>query len=101
MSLFSHRWYEWDPTKWCIQLWYRLGLAYDLCTIDKNQVLQAQAIVLAHEAEELRAQAKWGKAEEDLPKMTLEEFMQAAEKSKGSKVLLRFRQFHSDHPNLR
>ncbi len=56
----GHRWYEWDPTKWCIAIWWYLGLAYDLKQPKDNQITQARAQVKEEEAIQLATQATWG-----------------------------------------
>ena len=35
------RWYDWDPTKWCIYVMSRLGLAWDLKKTSEQRVAAA------------------------------------------------------------
>lgn len=37
----SIRWYHWDPTKWCINIWYYIGLAYALRMTRVDVVLRS------------------------------------------------------------
>jgi len=36
------RWYQWDPSKWLIAIMGRLGLAHDLRTVSRFQILHAR-----------------------------------------------------------
>jgi len=103
----GHRWYDWDPTKWMINLWWMLGMATDLYEVDQNQVLQAKALTLEEEAAKVRALAKWGPKDADLPTWTMQQFEQEAAKYKGKKILMRYREYvldvtsFNDHPGGR
>ena len=37
----GHRWYHWDPSKWCIYLMSRLGLAWDLKRTSDRRIAEA------------------------------------------------------------
>lgn len=89
----SHRWYEWDPTKWCILFWSWLGLAWDLQRTDGNEVLQGQVQVLEAEAQQRRDAARWPTPEAELPRITEAEFKHLAEKTRGTRIIMRLRQW--------
>ena len=89
----SHRWYEWDPTKWCILFWSWLGLAWNLQRTDSNEVLQGQAQVLEAEAQQRRDAARWPTPEAELPRITEAEFKHLAEKTRGTRIIMRLRQW--------
>lgn len=63
----GHRWADWDPTKWCILLWYYMGLAYDLKTTSDNQIRQQQMIVLKEEQREKEKGVLWGPQDNGAP----------------------------------
>ena len=46
--------WEWDPTKWCIQLWCRLGWATELYVTDDAAIRAARIEVLLEKAQRLQ-----------------------------------------------
>jgi hypothetical protein len=46
VSLDSVRWYEWDPTKWCIWIWFMMGLASNLHRCHPNSVRYAEVRIV-------------------------------------------------------
>lgn len=55
----GHRWYEWDPTKWCINVWYYLGLASDLYMTPENTIKQSQVQVKQQQLRQLDHAVAW------------------------------------------
>lgn len=46
----GHRFYHWDPSKWAISAFHRLGLAHDLKTTPEFEILKAKAEILKQKA---------------------------------------------------
>lgn len=67
------RWFQYDPTKWTIELLYHLGLAYDLRWISGNEVRKATLQMKQARLAELRNSLDYGKDlshEDRLPVLT-------------------------------
>lgn len=54
-------WFQYDPTKWTIELLYHLGLAYDLRWVPQNEVRKACLQMKQARLAELRNSIKYGK----------------------------------------
>eukprot|EP00160_Parvularia_atlantis_P021147 Unigene9046_Nuclearia_a/m.27676 Unigene9046_Nuclearia_a/g.27676 ORF Unigene9046_Nuclearia_a/g.27676 Unigene9046_Nuclearia_a/m.27676 type:complete len:419 (+) Unigene9046_Nuclearia_a:190-1446(+) len=70
------QWYDWDPTKWAIAAWGRLGLARDLYVSDANEIAKARLLVAEQILGEMKSQLRWGPDEASLPVLTLAEVAQ-------------------------
>lgn len=97
------RWYDFDPTKWSIRLWYALGLATDLHRTTTNSMLQARVQVCENRVAQTRARLQWGPAESSLPEMTREQFRAKCEAEGKEWCIIRgfaidFTEFQHDHP---
>lgn len=97
------RWYDFDPTKWAVRLWYALGLAYDLHRATTNSMLQARVQVCENRVARTRARLQWGPRDEDLPQMTREEFAARVQRDGVDWLIIRnyavdFSRFQHDHP---
>ncbi|RYP17142.1 hypothetical protein DL765_004675 [Monosporascus sp. GIB2] len=72
------RWFDYDPTKWSIRFWNRIGLAADLQEFAPNEINKA---LFQQKQKRLRALEKkiaWGPALETLPTYTWDEFERLA-----------------------
>ncbi|KAE8389277.1 fatty acid desaturase [Aspergillus alliaceus] len=72
------RWYDYDPTKWTIWLWSRVGLASNLRRFPDNEIekgrLQRRREILDKACENV----DWGVLARELPKMSWEEYRKQA-----------------------
>jgi len=65
------RWYQYDPTKWTIELFYHLGLAYNLRWIPENEVQKATLQMKQARLAEARNQLDYGNGTKEVEKLTL------------------------------
>ncbi|KAK9447199.1 uncharacterized protein V1518DRAFT_421614 [Limtongia smithiae] len=72
------KWYQYDPTKWCIRVFRVLGLAYDLKTFSQNAIEQGLVQQRQKKLDRWRARLNWGVPLEQLPVMSFEEFQEQA-----------------------
>ncbi|GKZ32220.1 stearoyl-CoA 9-desaturase [Aspergillus brasiliensis] len=72
------RWYQYDPTKWAIWVWGRVGLARDLKMFRENEIEKGRVQQLQKKVDRKRAQLDWGTPLSELPVMEWEEFVDRA-----------------------
>lgn len=82
---FRHgvKWYEWDPTKWCIMVWSWFGLANNLHRSHPNSIRHAELKVNENAAhrlltsirEQRKRLASWGSNPDSLPVISDAEFL--------------------------
>lgn len=60
-------WYQYDPTKWSIWLWKKLGLASNLKTFPRNEIEKGRLQQFQKKLDEKRATIDWGIPLEELP----------------------------------
>ncbi|GKZ20894.1 stearoyl-CoA 9-desaturase [Aspergillus brasiliensis] len=72
------RWYQYDPTKWAIWIWGRVGLARDLKMFRENEIEKGRVQQLQKKVDQKRAQLDWGTPLSELPVMEWEEFVDRA-----------------------
>lgn len=79
------RWYQWDPSKWSIWVFYQLGIVNHLHVTDKQQLekcaIQQQQKLLDHEKSKLT----WGIPIEKLPIITPDQFSELAKRQYADK----------------
>eukprot|EP00163_Fabomonas_tropica_P028958 TRINITY_DN602_c2_g1_i1.p1 TRINITY_DN602_c2_g1~~TRINITY_DN602_c2_g1_i1.p1 ORF type:complete len:410 (-),score=127.24 TRINITY_DN602_c2_g1_i1:292-1521(-) len=61
------RFYQYDPTKWCIRMWQFMGLAYDLKKFSENVIQKGKLNMRMKNLELLRAKLDWGPDVNKLP----------------------------------
>jgi stearoyl-CoA desaturase (delta-9 desaturase) len=71
-------WYQYDPTKWSIWIWKKLGLAYDLKTFPTNEIEKGRYQQELKKLERRRATLTWGTPIEDLPVVEWDDFLDQA-----------------------
>lgn len=96
------RWYQYDPTKWCIWTWKQLGLASDLKTFRQNEIDKGRLQQQQKKLDQKRAKLDWGVPLEQLPVIDWDDFV---EQSKNGKALVSIAgvihdvsDFIKDHP---
>jgi len=97
------RWFDYDPTKWMIRLWFWLGLASKLHRANRNAILQSEVQVKENEIAKMRANLNWGPTDKELPEMTLDEFNAKVAAEKLDWMIVRsfaidVSEFKNEHP---
>lgn len=54
------QWWQYDPTKWSIWLWKKVGLAYDLKQFKSNEIEKGRVQQQQKKLDQKRAQLDWG-----------------------------------------
>ncbi|KAI1084452.1 delta-9 fatty acid desaturase [Whalleya microplaca] len=97
------QWYQYDPTKWSIWIWKKLGLAYDLKTFPSNEIEKGRVQQLQKKLEQRRAKLDWGTPLNQLPVISWEDFVSEAQTSGRALVAIGgvihdVSDFVKDHP---
>ncbi|KAE9378392.1 hypothetical protein N431DRAFT_329878 [Stipitochalara longipes BDJ] len=71
-------WHQYDPTKWCIWMWKRIGLASNLKTCRRSVIEKGRVQQMQKQLDRKRATLDWGIPIEDLPLVEWEEFVRRA-----------------------
>lgn len=66
------RWYQYDPTKWCIWLASCVGLAYDLNQFPENEIQKGKLAMQMKKLNAKRARLDWGVRVQALPVWSME-----------------------------
>ncbi|KAG8164352.1 hypothetical protein KVR01_006270 [Diaporthe batatas] len=75
-------WYQYDPTKWMIWLWKKVGLAYDLKQFRANEIEKGRVQQLQKKLDQKRAKLDWGVPLDQLPIIEWDDFV-AQSKGEG------------------
>ncbi|KAL5332429.1 fatty acid desaturase-domain-containing protein, partial [Aspergillus crustosus] len=71
-------WWQYDPTKWMIWVWAKVGLAFELKQFRANEIDKGRLQQMQKKVDRMRAGLDWGVALEELPVMGWEEFVEEA-----------------------
>ncbi|KAI1324702.1 fatty acid desaturase-domain-containing protein [Xylariaceae sp. FL0255] len=82
------RWFDYDPTKWCIAMWARLGLVSNLQTFDGNEIRKALFQQEDKKLQRFRKRIAWGTPLEDLPTYSWDEFQSLSAGAKNRLVCI-------------
>jgi stearoyl-CoA desaturase (delta-9 desaturase) len=74
--------FDYDPTKWCIQLWAYLGLAWNLKTAPIERINRSRADTMRLEIEQLKPMMKNELESPKLPILTLSDMDKAVKQGK-------------------
>lgn len=66
------KWYHWDPTKWCIALWQKMGLASHLRTFPDNEIKKAALTMKVKLLREIQDDVRWPIDSNELPVISWE-----------------------------
>ncbi|KAI0870836.1 delta-9 fatty acid desaturase [Hypoxylon argillaceum] len=96
-------WYQYDPTKWSIMIWKRLGLAYDLKTFPSNEIQKGQVQQLQKKLDLQRAALDWGIPLTQLPIMEWDDFVSQSQLQERPWIVIAgvvhdLTEFIHDHP---
>ncbi|KAK5997690.1 Acyl-CoA desaturase [Cladobotryum mycophilum] len=102
------RWFDYDPTKWCITLWTLLGLASHPQQFDSNEIEKAIYQQKQKQVQRLKSRINWGHPLEALPIYTWSEYEALCVNKGGSRhlvciagVIYDVASFIDDHPGGR
>lgn len=76
-------WYQYDPTKWMIWLWKKVGLAYDLKQFRQNEIEKGRVQQLQKKLDQKRSKLDWGIPLDQLPIIEWDDFV-AQSKGEGA-----------------
>ncbi|KAF2761846.1 stearoyl-CoA desaturase [Pseudovirgaria hyperparasitica] len=71
-------WYQYDPTKWMITIWGKLGLASHLKQFRSNEVEKGRLQQMQKKLDVRRAKLDWGTPLNELPVYTWDAFVESA-----------------------
>ncbi|KAJ5523860.1 hypothetical protein N7494_010510 [Penicillium frequentans] len=80
-------WWQYDPTKWSIWMWKRLGLASNLKQFRANEIEKGRVQQLQKKVDQKRAKLDWGIPLEQLPVVSWDDFLVAAQNGKSLTVI--------------
>ncbi|KAH8646263.1 stearoyl-CoA desaturase [Xylariales sp. PMI_506] len=80
-------WWQYDPTKWSIWVWKRLGLAYDLKKFRQNEIEKGRVQQQQKKLDQRRSILDWGVPLDQLPVIAWDDFVAEA-KSEGGRALV-------------
>lgn len=72
-------WHQYDPTKWSIWLWARIGLAYDTKQFRANEIEKGRLQQEQKALDRKRATLDWGVPIQELPVMEWDDFVERAQ----------------------
>ncbi|KAI4735457.1 hypothetical protein E4T45_15112, partial [Aureobasidium sp. EXF-8846] len=93
-------WWQYDPTKWQIYIWKKLGLAYDLKQFRQNEIEKGRLQQLQKKVDQKRAKLDWGIPISHLPVFSWDEFVAQA-RSNGQALVAIAGVIHDVAPFIR
>lgn len=95
-------WYQYDPTKWAIWVWSKLGLAYDLKTFRQNEIDKGRIQQLQKKLDQKRSRLDWGIPLEQLPVVGWDDYVARCKQGEAlvaiAGVIHDVKKFIADHP---
>ncbi|KAI4603160.1 stearoyl-CoA 9-desaturase [Pestalotiopsis sp. 9143b] len=95
-------WWQYDPTKWSIWTWKKLGLAYDLKQFRSNEIEKGRVQQLQKKLDRKRATLDWGTPLDQLPVIHWDDFVAESKNGKAlvaiAGVIHDVTDFIKDHP---
>ncbi|KAM5344529.1 hypothetical protein ACJ41O_013065 [Fusarium nematophilum] len=96
------KWYQYDPTKWSIWIWKKLGLAYDLKQFRQNEIEKGRVQQVQKKLDRKRATLDWGIPLDQLPVVHWDDFVADSKNGKAlvaiAGVIHNVTDFIKDHP---
>lgn len=80
-------WHQYDPTKWSIWLWARIGLAYDTKQFRANEIEKGRLQQEQKALDRRRATLDWGVPIQELPVMEWDDFVERAQEGRELVVI--------------
>ena len=81
-------WWQYDPTKWAIWIWKKLGLAYNVKEFKQNEIEKGRVQQLQKKVDIKRSQLDWGTPISDLPVITWDDFKTESAKEDGRALVV-------------
>ncbi|KAM0716172.1 hypothetical protein Q7P37_008686 [Cladosporium fusiforme] len=98
-------WHQYDPTKWSIWLWARIGLAYDTKQFRANEIEKGRLQQQQKALDRKRSTLDWGIPIQELPVMEWDDFIDQAKSGRELTVIAGIVHdlsgFTKDHPGGR
>ncbi|KAF2019390.1 delta-9 fatty acid desaturas-like protein [Aaosphaeria arxii CBS 175.79] len=98
-------WHQYDPTKWCIWVWSKLGLAYGLKQFRANEIEKGRVQQLQKKLDQKRSQLDWGVPLEQLPVIEWDDFVEQSNNGRGlvciAGIVHDVTEFINEHPGGR
>jgi len=98
-------WHQYDPTKWCIWMWSKLGLAYNLKQFRSNEIEKGRVQQLQKKLDQKRSQLDWGVPLEQLPVIEWDDFVEQSNNGRGlicvAGIVHDVTEFINEHPGGR
>ncbi|KAI1075618.1 delta-9 fatty acid desaturase [Whalleya microplaca] len=95
-------WWQYDPTKWSIWVWKKMGLAYDLKQFRQNEIEKGRLQQIQKKLDQKRATLDWGVPLEQLPVIDWDDFVSESKNGKAlvaiAGVIHDVTDFIKDHP---
>ena len=79
-------WFQYDPTKWSIWMWKKMGLAYDLKQFRQNEIEKGRLQQEQKKLDQLKKKLDWGVPIDQLPVMEWDEF--TAQAAQGQSLVV-------------
>jgi stearoyl-CoA desaturase (delta-9 desaturase) len=76
-------WHQYDPTKWSIWLWGKLGLASNLKQFRSNEIEKGRVQQLQKKIDQKRAKLDWGVPLDQLPVIEWDDYVEQAKNGRG------------------
>lgn len=77
------QWHQYDPTKWCIWVWSKLGLAYNLKQFRSNEIEKGRVQQLQKKLDQKRSKLDWGVPLDQLPVIEWEDYVEQTKNGRG------------------
>lgn len=82
------KWFQYDPTKYLIMFFEKIGLAQSLKEFPQNEIQKGRYSMIQKALDQLGRTITWPKSSEELPIISYEEYQQMAKKNDGRALLL-------------
>ncbi|KAF2489278.1 delta-9 fatty acid desaturas-like protein [Lophium mytilinum] len=76
-------WFQYDPTKWSIAMWSKLGLAYDLKQFRSNEIEKGRVQQKQKKLDQQRSKLDWGVPLDQLPVVEWEDYVEQVANGRG------------------
>ncbi|KAF2002349.1 hypothetical protein P154DRAFT_431397 [Amniculicola lignicola CBS 123094] len=76
-------WHQYDPTKWSIWVWSKLGLATGLKQFRSNEIEKGRVQQLQKKLDQKRSKLDWGIPLDQLPVIEWEDYVEQAKNGRG------------------
>ena len=82
------QWFQYDPTKWAIWIFKKIGLASNLKTFSENEIRKGRYAMARKALDKFGDTIVWPKNRTQLPIISFEDYQQLANKDTGQQLVL-------------